>query len=58
MKEKIKEIAIDNNLVGFSVNEVEVSWGRSAFNISMSIYFVFAIFAAVSLLLFFNEYIG
>lgn len=52
MNKKMKLIAEENELNDLEINEIEVSWKMSAFNLSMSLYFVLSAFAVIGWLLF------
>jgi hypothetical protein len=58
MNKQVKLIAEGNELDDLEIKEIEVSWKMSAFNLSMSLYFVLAAFAVIGWLLFFNKVIG
>jgi hypothetical protein len=58
MNDRIRIIANDNELPDLEIKLIDVSWRKSAFNLSMSLYFVFATFSVVGWALFLNGCIG
>lgn len=58
MNKLFKLIAEGNELTDLEISEIEVNWKMSAFNLSMSLYFVLASFSILGWLLFYNKFIG